>query len=103
MLGKLVNGVVQNPPKRLIRNGMVVLNPPEEMLKEEGYKEVFKTDRPLSEDGFYFESSWIEGENFIQQMWTKKAYPVVEEPELVVEPENSLVDQLEKILTGRIE
>ena len=102
MLGKLVNGIVQNPPKRLLRGDRMILNPPEEMLKEEGYKEVLKTDRPLNEDGFYFESSWVEGDNFIQQMWVKKAYPVIEESEPPA-VEDTLVDRLEQILTGRID
>lgn len=46
MLGKLVNGAVSYAPKKIIVDGKTIFNPGEELLKEQGYKDVETTEAP---------------------------------------------------------
>lgn len=66
MLGKLVNGALSYAPKKIIIDGKTIFNPGEELLKEQGYKEVQYHENVY---GSYFIEKWIEKDDKIIQTW----------------------------------
>lgn len=76
MLGKLVNGAIGYAPKKIIVDGKTIFNPGEELLKEQGYKDVETTESPtVSTQTQQAVSSWTEQENKIVQTWKLKPAP----------------------------
>ncbi len=75
MYAKLIEGVLRTAPKKLPGDGVVVYNPPEEMVLEQGWKPVRFTDEPEAPIGYYYESGWEEQENAIVQTWTLVELP----------------------------
>lgn len=66
MLGKLVKGTLSYAPRKIIIDGKTIFNPGEELLKEQGYKEVQYHENVYES---YFIEKWIEEDNKIVQTW----------------------------------
>lgn len=67
--GKLIDGELVLAPRMVIYNGRRVANPKPEILLALGYKPVEYTDPPAPIEGYHPESSWIETDNAIVQIW----------------------------------
>ena len=73
ILGKLVNGALSYAPKKIIVDGKTIFNPPEALLKEQGYKDVETSSAPsVSTQTQQAVPSWTEQENKIVQSWELK-------------------------------
>lgn len=73
MLGKLVNGAISYAPRKIIIDGKTIFNPGEELLKEQGYKDVETSESPVvSTQTQQAVPSWTEQENKIVQSWELK-------------------------------
>ena len=86
ILAKLINGALSYAPKKIIIDGKTIFNPPETLLKEQGYKELQTTDMPddAPEKKLYV-SSWTDAGETIQQVWTLVDAPPKSREELAVE------------------
>lgn len=71
MLAKLINGALSYAPRKLVIDGKTIFNPPESLLKEQGYKDVETTEAPtvttMTQQPV---STWTNQENKIVQSWT---------------------------------
>lgn len=67
--GKLIDGAIIFAPRKVKYNGYTIYNPPASVLLELGYKPVEFTDPPAPVEGFHPESSWIETDDAIVQIW----------------------------------
>lgn len=86
ILGRLVNGALSYAPKKIIVGGKTIFNPGEELLKEQGYKEMQATDMPDdAPEGKLYVSSWTDAGETIQQVWTLVDAPPKSREELAVE------------------
>lgn len=73
MLGKLVNGAISYAPRKIIVDGKTIFNPPEDMLKEQGYKDVETSEAPVvSTQTQQAVPTWQDQENKIVQTWEVK-------------------------------
>lgn len=73
MLAKLIGGVLFYAPRKIIIDGKTIFNPGEELLKEQGYKDVETTGAPtVSTQSQQAVSTWQEQENKIVQTWELK-------------------------------
>lgn len=86
ILAKLKNGVLSYAPRKIVIDGRTVFNPPDILLKAQGYKELQTTDMPddASENKLYV-SSWTDAGDTIQQVWTLVDAPPKSREELAVE------------------
>lgn len=86
MLAKLINGALSYAPKKIIVDGKTIFNPSEELLKEQGYKELQTTEMPddAPENKLYV-SSWTDAGDTIQQVWTLVDAPPKSKEELAME------------------
>lgn len=73
MLAKLINGALSYAPRKIIIDGKTIFNPGEELLKEQGYKDVETTEAPaVPTQTQQAVPSWTEQENKIVQFWELK-------------------------------
>ena len=73
MLAKLIGGALSYAPRKIIIDGKTIFNPGEELLKEQGYKDVETTEAPtVSTQTQQAVPSWTEQENKIVQSWELK-------------------------------
>lgn len=73
MLAKLINGALSYAPKKIIVDGKTIFNPGEELLKEQGYKDVETSEAPaVSTQTQQAVPTWQEQENKIAQSWKVK-------------------------------
>lgn len=73
MLAKLINGALSYAPKKIIVDGKTIFNPPEDTLKEQGYKDVETSEAPLVlAQTQQAVPTWQEQENKIVQFWELK-------------------------------
>lgn len=73
MLAKLTDGVLSYAPRKIIVDGKTIFNPPEDMLKEQGYKDVETSEAPaVSTQTQQAVPTWQEQENKIVQSWELK-------------------------------
>lgn len=73
MLAKLINGALSYAPKKIIIDGKTIFNPGEELLKEQGYKDVETSEAPaVSTQTQQAVPSWQEQEDKIVQTWELK-------------------------------
>lgn len=73
ILAKLINGALSYAPKKIIIDGKTIFNPGEELLKEQGYKDVETSEAPtVSTQTQQVVPSWTEQENKIVQSWELK-------------------------------
>lgn len=86
ILAKLVKGVLSYAPKKIIIDGKTIFNPGEELLKEQGYKEMQTTDMPDdAPEGKLYVSGWTDAGDTIQQVWALVDAPPKSKEELAVE------------------
>ena len=82
MLGKIVNSGLALAPKKININGFLTFNPTNEMLKEQGYKEIMYSETPEPVEG----KSWIpiykDDTDVIVQTWDLIETPYQPETEL---------------------
>lgn len=73
ILAKLVGGALSYAPRKLVIDGKTIFNPPEDILKEQGYKDVETTEAPtvttMTQQPV---STWTDQENKIVQSWEIK-------------------------------
>lgn len=73
MLAKLIDGALSYAPRKIIVDGKTIFNPGEELLKEQGYKEVETTEAPtVSTQTQQAVPTWQEQEGKIVQTWELK-------------------------------
>ena len=73
ILGKLVDGALSYAPKKIIADGKTIFNPPDTLLKEQGYKDIETSEAPaVSTQIQQAVSSWQEQEDKIVQLWELK-------------------------------
>ena len=73
MLAKLIDGAISYAPRKIIIDGKTIFNPEEELLKEQGYKDVETSEAPaVSTRTQQAVSSWQEQEDKIVQTWELK-------------------------------
>lgn len=73
MLAKLINGALSYAPRKIIIDGKTIFNPPETLLKEQGYKDVETSEAPaVSTQTQQAVPSWQEQEDKIVQLWELK-------------------------------
>ena len=69
MYGKLIDNQLYLAPRQVIYNGKRISNPRPEILLALGYKPVEYTDPPAPIEGYHPESSWVETDDAIVQIW----------------------------------
>lgn len=73
MLAKLENGSIKYAPKKIIVDGTTIYNPTDEMLKQQGYKEVQSTIAPEVKTKTQMAvSNWVDSGEYITQEWSLK-------------------------------
>lgn len=73
MLAKLIDGVISCAPRKIVVDGKTIFNPPEDVLKEQGYKDVETSEAPtVSTQTQQAVPSWQERGNKIVQSWELK-------------------------------
>lgn len=73
MLAKLENGSIKYAPKKIIVDGTMIYNPTDEMLKQQGYKEVQSTIAPEVKTKTQMAvSNWVDSGEYITQEWSLK-------------------------------
>ena len=96
LLGKLVNGALSYAPKKISIDGKTIFNPEEELLKEQGYKEIRKSDIPDdAPDGKIYVSSYEDKGDYIEQVWTLIDEPPKAKEELAIELATKQINTLD--------
>lgn len=73
ILAKLTDGVLSYAPRKIIVDGKTIFNPPEGVLKEQGYKDVETSEAPtVSTQTQQAVPTWQDQENKIVQAWEVK-------------------------------
>ena len=73
ILGKLVNGALSYAPKKIIIDGKTIFNPADDLLREQGYKDVETSEAPVvSTQTQQAVPTWKEQEKKIVQSWEVK-------------------------------
>lgn len=73
ILAKLINGVLSYAPKKLYIDGQLIFNPGDDILKEQGYKDVETSEAPsVSAQTQQAVPTWQDQENKIVQTWELK-------------------------------
>ena len=73
MLAKLIDGAIFYAPRKMVIGGKTIFNPPDTLLKEQGYKDVETEEAPeISTQTQQAVPSWTEQENKIVQSWELK-------------------------------
>lgn len=71
MLAKLIDGALSYAPKKMHVDGRLVYNPPDDLLKEQGYKDVETSAAPqIATKTQRAMSSWADQGDKIVQSWT---------------------------------
>lgn len=96
MLAKLTDGVLSYAPRKIIIDGKTIFNPGEELLKEQGYKEIRKSDIPDdAPDGKIYVSSYEDKGDYIEQVWTLIDEPPKAKEELAIELATKQINTLD--------
>ena len=96
LLGKIINGALSYAPKKIIIDGKTIFNPREELLKEQGYKEIRKSDIPDdAPDGKIYVSSYEDKGDYIEQVWTLIDEPPKAKEELAIELATKQINTLD--------
>lgn len=73
MLAKLEDGSIKYAPKKIVVDGTTIYNPTDEMLKQQGYKEVQSTIAPEVKTKTQMAvSNWVDSGEYITQEWSLK-------------------------------
>ena len=96
MLAKLIGGALSYAPRKIIIDGKTIFNPGEELLKEQGYKEMQTTDIPDdAPDGKIYVSSYEDKGDYIEQVWTLIDEPPKAKEELAIELATKQINTLD--------
>lgn len=96
MLAKLVNNSISYAPKKIVIDGKTIFNPPEDVLKEQGYKEMQTTDMPDdAPEGKLYVSGWTDAGDKIQQVWSLVDAPPKSKEELAMELTTKQINTLD--------
>ena len=96
MLGKLANGALSYAPKKIVIDGKTIFNPGEELLKEQGYKEIRDSDIPdEAPDGKIYVSSYEDKGDYIEQVWTLIDEPPKAKEALAIELATKQINTLD--------
>ena len=96
MLAKLINGALSYAPRKIIIDGKTIFNPGEELLKEQGYKEIRDSDIPDdAPDGKIYVSSYEDKGDYIEQVWTLIDEPPKAKEELAIELATKQINTLD--------
>ena len=96
MLAKLINGALSYAPRKIIIDGKTIFNPTEELLKEQGYKEIRESDIPDdAPDGKIYVSSYEDKGDYIEQVWTLIDEPPKAKEELAIELATKQINTLD--------
>lgn len=96
MLAKLINGALSYAPRKIIIDGKTIFNPEEELLKEQGYKEIRESDIPDdAPDGKIYVSSYEDKGDYIEQVWTLIDEPPKAKEELAIELATKQINTLD--------
>lgn len=96
MLGKVVNGSLSYAPRKITVDGKTIFNPTEELLKEQGYKEIRELDIPDdAPDGKIYVSSYEDKGDYIEQVWTLIDEPPKAKEELAIELATKQINTLD--------
>ena len=86
MLAKLIGGALSYAPKKIIIDGKTIFNPADDLLREQGYKDVEMVGMPDdAPEGKLYVSGWTDSGEAIQQTWTLVDAPPKSKEELAVE------------------
>ena len=70
MLGKIIDGVLTYPPRKIVLNGMQIFNPTETQLISAEYKPIVEIDMPDdAPEGQHYEAQYTDEETQITQSW----------------------------------
>ena len=73
MLAKLANGTISYAPRKIIVDGKTIFNPEDDVLRDQGYKDVETSEAPaVSTQTQQAVPSWTEQGNKIVQSWELK-------------------------------
>ena len=88
MLGKIRDGKLAYPPRRIVLDGMQIFNPKEEQLIQVGYKTITGTPVPEepAPEGQHYEAQYTDSGDTITQIWVL----VDDEP---VEPAGKTIEE----------
>lgn len=67
---KIVDGEIRFAPNKIKVNDSTIYNPPAEMLVEQGYKPVVKSEAPDAPDGYHYDLSFEDDGDKIIFVWT---------------------------------
>ena len=96
ILGKLVDGALSYAPRKIIIDGKTIFNPGEELLKEQGYKEIRESDiLDDAPDGKIYVSSYEDKGGYIGQVWTLIDEPPKAKEELAIELATKQINTLD--------
>ena len=96
ILAKLIGGALSYAPKKIIIDGKTIFNPEEELLKEQGYKEIRDSDIPDdAPDGKIYVSSYEDKGDYIEQVWTLIDEPPKAKEELAIELATKQINTLD--------
>lgn len=69
MFARLKDNALEIAPKQMQLDGMIVINPNDDILISSGYQPVQYTDQPTVEEGYYASPHWVQTDNAIVQEW----------------------------------
>lgn len=96
ILAKLINGALSYALRKIIIDGKTIFNPEEELLKEQGYKEIRESDIPDdAPDGKIYVSSYEDKGDYIEQVWTLIDEPPKAKEELAIELATKQINTLD--------
>lgn len=96
MLAKLIDGAISYAPRKIIVDRKTIFNPEEELLKEQGYKEIRESDIPDdAPDGKIYVSSYEDKGDYIEQVWTLIDEPPKAKEELAIELATKQINTLD--------
>lgn len=96
ILAKIVDGVISYEPKKIKIGSMLIFNPTDEVLKEQGYKEVQTSDMlDDAQDGKIYVPSYEDKGDRIEQVWELADEPQKSKEELAVELATKQINALD--------
>lgn len=96
ILAKIVDGVISYEPKKIKIGSMLIFNPTDEVLKEQGYKEVQTSDMlDDAPDGKIYVPSYEDKGDRIEQVWELADEPQKSKEELAVELATKQINALD--------
>lgn len=106
---KLINNYPSYAPRRMKIGSVIVYNPTDAQLLEEGYHPVIETQAPETDAQHYAVPHWAIENNQIMQSWTVEEIPITDEEaltryanELTGADDTDLISAAETLIEQRI-